>query len=108
MQINDKKVAQLFEIRQNKLMDIENNIKLIATSHFKARSAQRKVRIDLDIVRQVLAGAKNGEYFLTQQGGVFVPVVVKGNKAILKTIVVNPDKDVRKLAIRDHAKVIAL
>ena len=97
----------MFEIRQNKLMD--NNIKLIATSHFKARSAQRKVRIDLDRVREVLAGAKRGEYFLTQQGGVFVPVVIiKGNKAILKTIVINPDKNVRKLAIRDHAKVIAL
>ena len=98
----------MIEIRQNKLMDISNTIKLITTNHFKARSAQRKVRIDLDRVREVLTGAKNGEYFLTQQGGVFVPVVIKGNKAILKTIVVNPDKDVRKLAIRDHAKVIAL
>ena len=96
-------------MRQNMFMDIENNIKLIPTSHFKARSAERKIRIDLDRVREVLTGAKIGEYFLTQQGGVFVPVVIiKGNKAILKTIVVNPNKDVRRLAIRDNAKVIAL
>ena len=78
------------------------------THHFKTRSNERNVFVSIKDIKNAFADATDGEYFIIPENGVFVPAVVSGNKMFLKTIVINPTKDVYKLAKRDNAKVIVL